>query len=194
MTIGEVNNYLTNNANGKAYLADELTKEGYGQTKGGYRDKAVKEPKTWSGHASASIISTPFRLHSSLKILPTSALIFLYIIFRRYFGANTIWYLHSHVVCAKLFMSIWAKPPSVIIVRLANQHYYTSGGFFLEAEAHWEHTCIAGGLFVPSIQKEGATTPVVAPCYCTYASHKLVYVYLSSDRCISASSRNRFAR
>ncbi|MBO4745369.1 MAG: hypothetical protein J5603_07770, partial [Bacteroidales bacterium] len=50
---------------------------------------------------------------------------------------------------------IWAKPPSVIIVRLANQHYYTSGGFFLEAEAHWEHTCIAGGLFVPSIQKHG---------------------------------------
>ncbi|MBO4695991.1 MAG: hypothetical protein J5643_01770, partial [Lachnospiraceae bacterium] len=44
---------------------------------------------------------------------------------------------------------ILGKPPSVIIVRLANQHHYTSGGFLLEAEAHWGHTCIAGGLFGP---------------------------------------------
>ncbi|MBR5179337.1 MAG: hypothetical protein IKW90_11130, partial [Lachnospiraceae bacterium] len=48
------------------------------------------------------------------------------------------------------------KPPSVDIVRLANQHYYTSGGFILEAKAISEHTCIAGGLFVPTIQKYAA--------------------------------------
>jgi hypothetical protein len=31
-------------------------------------------------------------------------------------------------------------------VRLSNRHYYIIGGFpFLEAKAHWEHTCIAGG-------------------------------------------------
>ena len=31
---------------------------------------------------------------------------FPYIIWRRYLGANTIWYLHSQVVCDKVFLSI----------------------------------------------------------------------------------------
>ena len=30
--------------------------------------------------------------------------------------------------------------------------YYTLGGFLLEAKAIWEHTCIAGGLFLSPIQ------------------------------------------
>jgi hypothetical protein len=37
---------------------------------------------------------------------------------------------------------------------LANQHNYITGGFLLEAKAVWEHTCIAGGLFLLPIQKK----------------------------------------
>ena len=44
----------------------------------------------WSGHASASRISTLFCSHSFLRIWPMSALIFPYISFLRYFGANTM--------------------------------------------------------------------------------------------------------
>lgn len=46
----------------------------------------------WSGHASASIISTPFCSHSFLNISPMSFFNCPYISFRRYFGANTMWY------------------------------------------------------------------------------------------------------
>ncbi len=60
---------------------------------------------TWSGHNSASIIFIPFREHSSLSILPISFLNLPYIICLLYFGANTIWYLHLHLVCYKLFLS-----------------------------------------------------------------------------------------
>lgn len=43
--------------------------------------------------------------HSFRIICPISCLIFPQVICRRYLGANTIWYLHSHCVCAKLFVS-----------------------------------------------------------------------------------------
>ena len=59
-----------------------------------------------SGHASASMISTPLRSLNVLSIFPTSTLIFPQITYRRYFGANTIWYLQFHVVYARLFLSI----------------------------------------------------------------------------------------
>ena len=44
----------------------------------------------WSGHACASIISTPFYSHNFLKICPISLLIWPYITILRYFGANAI--------------------------------------------------------------------------------------------------------
>ena len=59
----------------------------------------------WSGHASASIISTPLYSHNFLIILPISDFICPYITCLRYFGANTIWYLQFHLVCAKLSVS-----------------------------------------------------------------------------------------
>ena len=62
---------------------------------------------TWSGQISASIISTPFLLQSVLNIFAMSCFNAPYAIFLLNFGANTIWYLHSHFVCDKLFMSIW---------------------------------------------------------------------------------------
>ena len=43
----------------------------------------------WSGHASASMISTPFCSHNFLRICPISFLICPYITIRRYFGVNT---------------------------------------------------------------------------------------------------------
>lgn len=45
---------------------------------------------TWSGHISASTISTPFLLHSILKIFAISCFIFPYATFLLYFGAKTI--------------------------------------------------------------------------------------------------------
>ena len=47
-----------------------------------------------------------FLLHNSLRMCLISARIWLYIILRLYIGANTMWYLHSLFVCAKLFLSI----------------------------------------------------------------------------------------
>ena len=59
----------------------------------------------WSLRASASRTSTPLYPNSFRSIWPMSCFIFSQIICRRYFGANTIWYLHSHFVCAKLLTS-----------------------------------------------------------------------------------------
>ena len=50
------------------------------------------------------MISIPFLRHNAPSICPTSALMSLYITCLRYFGAKTIWYLHSHFVWAKLFV------------------------------------------------------------------------------------------
>ena len=51
----------------------------------------------WSGHTSASTIFTPFLLHNMLNILAISRFNCPYIIFLRYFGANTMWYLQFHL-------------------------------------------------------------------------------------------------
>ncbi len=60
----------------------------------------------WSGHALASIISTPFCWHSFRNITPISCFICPYISIRRYLGANTMWYWHLQLVCSKLLMSL----------------------------------------------------------------------------------------
>ena len=61
---------------------------------------------TWSSTHSASIISIPFLLRNIPIIRPISASTSLSITYLRYFGANTIWYMHSHFVWAKLLFSL----------------------------------------------------------------------------------------
>lgn len=58
----------------------------------------------WSGHISPSMISTPFHSHNFLSISRISAHFSSKNTLRRYLGANTIWYLQFHFVCAKLFV------------------------------------------------------------------------------------------
>lgn len=91
----------------------------------------------WSGQACASIISTPFWLHSYLSISPTSLLIFPYTSFRLYFGAKTIWYWHLYFECALLFISLFSfiwKTSCILVMRSSNHYYYTRGSsFFLSA-------------------------------------------------------------
>ncbi len=53
-----------------------------------------------------SIISTPFHWHSCLNISLISKRFSSKNTFLRYFGANTIWYLQFHLVCAKLLLSM----------------------------------------------------------------------------------------
>jgi len=64
----------------------------------------------WSGHASACIIWTSFRLHNILNIFAMSCFNSPYITFLRNFGAKTIWYLQFHVVCDKLLLSTGHPP------------------------------------------------------------------------------------
>ena len=60
----------------------------------------------WSGHTSPSIISTPFHWHNVRNIYRISKRFSSKNTFRRYFGANTIWYLQFHFVCAKLLLAL----------------------------------------------------------------------------------------
>ena len=54
-----------------------------------------------------AIISTFLYLHNVLMISRTSSLTFPYNTFFLYFGMNTIWYWHFHLVCDMLLLSIW---------------------------------------------------------------------------------------
>ena len=58
----------------------------------------------WSGHISPSVSSTPFHAHSFRNISLISNLFSAKNTSLRYFGANTMWYLQFHFVCAKLFV------------------------------------------------------------------------------------------
>ena len=64
---------------------------------------AVSSPTCVYGQDNILPLLFLFLSHNSLTIFPTSAFICLYIICLLYFGAKTMWYLHSHLVCAKLF-------------------------------------------------------------------------------------------
>ena len=64
----------------------------------------------WSGHASASNISTPFHSHNFPMICPMSPLIFSYITCLRYFRANTMWYLQFNVVCYTICVNFHFDP------------------------------------------------------------------------------------
>ena len=58
---------------------------------------------TWSIIMCPSRISTHNHLHDLFIYSCKSLRYWAYITFLRYFGVNTIWYLHIHFVCAKLF-------------------------------------------------------------------------------------------
>ena len=60
----------------------------------------------WSGHTSPSIISTPFHWHNCRSISRISKRFSSKNTFLLYFGANTMWYLQFHFVCAKLLVSM----------------------------------------------------------------------------------------
>ncbi|MPM60921.1 hypothetical protein SDC9_107775 [bioreactor metagenome] len=81
------------------------------------------------------MISIPFLSQSSRNIFPMSCFIFPYITCLRYFAANIMWYLHSYVVCAKVFLFI--RTLLCYLMWLANPHYSNIGGFLylLEAKA-----------------------------------------------------------
>ena len=87
----------------------------------------------WSGHSSASIISTPFLSHNSRNIFPMSFFNAPYTACLRYFGANTIRYLHSPP-CVLNCLYPFGLPP-LLLTRLANLHHLNAGGLFLEAKA-----------------------------------------------------------
>ena len=55
----------------------------------------------WSGIRCPSMISTPLRWQSCLRISPRSLRHWLQMTFLLYFGANTMRYLQSHFVCAR---------------------------------------------------------------------------------------------
>lgn len=76
------------------------------------------------------LICTQFPKHRPYVVLDFSV-DYLSSIF--YFGAKTMWYLHSHVVCAKLLISslIYLISPLVLICeRLADLSHFTKGAFF----------------------------------------------------------------
>lgn len=88
----------------------------------------------WFGHASASIISTPFCSHNFLNISPISFFSCPYISFLLYFGANTIWYSQRYFECAVLFISffIYQKPPCCFSNALAKPLlFYNKKVFYL---------------------------------------------------------------
>ncbi len=55
---------------------------------------------------------------------------FPYITFRRYFGANTMWYLQFHFVCDKLFTSFITMTSLCFFVQLADRTLILSKGSF----------------------------------------------------------------
>ena len=64
----------------------------------------AKQIWIWSIHILPSITSTLLYLHKRLRIVLNSLRSFPYMILRRFFGTQTIWYLHY--VCDKvLFIS-----------------------------------------------------------------------------------------
>src|SRR5512137_590353 len=55
----------------------------------------------WSAHNVPSTTSTPLYSHNRRRMVPNSLRSFPYTILRRFFGTQTIWYLHSQTVCER---------------------------------------------------------------------------------------------
>ena len=102
---------------------------------------------TWSRHTAPSMISTPLYLHNVWMISRTSVLTCPYKLFFLYLGMKTIWYWHFHVVCDKLFLSMWTPP--ILWVWLATPYSLYHRRLFndiLIAPAYSILPSIAGGL------------------------------------------------
>lgn len=73
----------------------------------------------WSTQAVPSMTSIPLYSQSSLKILPMSRFNLPYTTLLLFLGTHTIWYLHSHTVCANFFSSF-----APFEFRSQNQHCF----------------------------------------------------------------------
>ena len=99
----------------------------------------------WFRQHSASIISTYFLFHKSLKILSTSAFIRPLIIYLLYFNAKTIWYLHLHLLYNKLFKSFIDIDPPMLKCCGCQTNFILPLGvfsfslrFFTDSQFNWE--------------------------------------------------------
>ena len=129
----------------------------------------------WSGHTSASIIFTPFLLHSADNILAISCLSFPYATILLYFGANTIWYLHVHLVCDRLLLSNWITSTFYYCVGFGTTFSIEPRGFIFQLDNNTNyssvlcHTCIAGGFMVYNHKK------------CTISYEYRAFIYILMD-------------
>ena len=104
----------------------------------------------------------PFHLHSSRSIAPISSAHSPKNAFRRYFGANTTWYLQFHFVCDKLCTSFILFDLLLVFLAVARpQGYYTPKGVFMScciAIGFFELPGLAGGfLYTKSASVAGCT-------------------------------------
>ena len=69
--------------------------------------------------------------HELYIIFPISTFMVPYIACLLYLGANTIWYLHLHLLCDKLCTSfIDSEPPIRYVMWLPDHHHSNTGGSF----------------------------------------------------------------
>ena len=69
--------------------------------------------------------------HELYIIFPISTFMVPYIACLLYLGANTIWYLHLHLLCDKLCTSfIDSEPPIRYLMWLPDHHHSNTGGSF----------------------------------------------------------------
>ena len=93
-------------------------------------------------------------MHSADNILAISCLSFPYATILLYFGANTIWYLHVHLVCDRLLLSNWITSTFYYCVGFGTTFSIEPRGFIFQLDNNTNyssvicHTCIAGGFMV----------------------------------------------
>ena len=68
-----------------------------------------------------------------------SVLIFPYISFLRYLGANTIWYWHRHLECDKLCMSVMRQNLLLLLSAVGEPASILAKGAFLVSEDFYSH-------------------------------------------------------
>ena len=90
--------------------------------------------------------------HELYIIFPISTFMVPYIACLLYLGANTIWYLHLHLLCDKLCTSfIDSEPPIRYVMWLPDHHHSNTGGsfffykYFFAPPVNWgfSHACSA---------------------------------------------------
>ena len=149
---------------------------------------------TWSGIICPSIISTPLYLHSVLIISCKSFRYWLYIIFLRYFGTITIWYLHNHFVCDKLFvllaikilLSQYSKTWTTLLYYLGEFFCIT---FYAHPHSGWlfgllfEQTSLKALIQLLRSDRKSKTLPFVSgKCFkCVESAATLIYIQIPSS-------------